>query len=95
MYGWTFHSRIVEDIDGPGYLFASHHAVWHAPPNGSLVDVTPHPDPKHRPLGPDGSIIFLVDQAALPVRTGSQLAPRPMRFFARDEDPRLVDYVEK
>jgi len=94
MFGWTFHSRLVENIPGPGYLFAAHHAVWHAP-DGRLVDVTPHPDPKHRPLGPDGSILFLVDRNAVPVQTGNQVAPRPTRFFARDADPRLLTYVEE
>ena len=71
MFGWTFHSRSVEDIPGPGYIFASHHAMWHAA-DGHLVDVTPRPEPKHMPLGPEGSIIFLVDRNALPVRTGNQ-----------------------
>jgi hypothetical protein len=94
MFGWTFHSRVVDDIPGPGYLFASHHAVWHAP-DGRLVDVTPHPDPKHKPLGSDGSIIFLVDRKAHPVRTGNQIAPLPMRFFARNADPQLTAYVDE
>lgn len=94
MFGWTFHSRIVESIPGPGYLFVTHHAVWHAP-DGRLVDVTPYPDAKHQPLGPEGSIIFLVDPASQPVRTGNQVAPLPLRFFARDADPRLVAYVNE
>jgi hypothetical protein len=94
MFGWTFHSRKPEDIPGPGYTFVSHHAAWHAP-DGRLADVTPHPDPKHRPLGPEGSILFLVDAKALPVRTGNQVAPLPMRFFAREVDPRLVAYVDE
>jgi hypothetical protein len=94
MFGWTFHHRVVVEIPGPGYLFSSHHAVWRAP-SGSLVDVTPHPDGRHKPLGPDGSIIFLVDRDARPVVTGNQMAPLPMRFFARDNDPRLLAYVEE
>ena len=94
VYGWTFHSRQVAAIPGPGYLFVTHHAVWHAP-DLSLVDVTPHPDPKHRPLGPDeNNILFLVDARACPVITGNQMAPLPQRYFARNDDSRLFAYVE-
>jgi hypothetical protein len=94
IFGWTFHCRIVEMIQGPGYIFASHHAVWHDI-SGRLVDVTLHPDQKHKPLGPEGNIIFLVDSSAEPVRTGNQIAPLPTRCFARDADPRLVAYVSE
>jgi hypothetical protein len=57
-FGWTFHHRFVKEIPGPGYLFLTHHAVWNAP-DGRLIDVSPYPDPKHQPLAPGGSTLFL------------------------------------
>src|ERR1700722_6454186 len=64
--GWAFLRRVVADIPEPGYVIAFHHAVWHAP-DGTLIDVTPfHHDPKHRPYGVDGSVLFLVDAKAQP-----------------------------
>lgn len=51
--GWTFHLRHVAEMPGQSYLFITHHAVWHAP-DGSLVNVTPYPDPKHYPLPAPG-----------------------------------------
>jgi len=91
-YGWTFtvHSRPpVGD-----YLVLTHHAMWHAP-DGHLTDITPYPDPKYRPLGPEGSILFLVDERALPVGVPLALAPLPLKFFALSDDPALAQYVAK
>lgn len=91
-YGWTFHDRVA--VGKGAYLFATHHAVWQAP-EGWLVDVTPfHEDPNHHPYGPDGSVLFLIDDAALPVRIGSQITALPLRYFAVGDDPRLVEYVD-
>jgi hypothetical protein len=94
VYGWTFHHRLVDAIPGPGYLFTRHHAVWHAS-DGSLVDVTPHPEAKHRPYGTDDSIVFLVDHDATPIVTGNQMAPRPMQFFPLAQDERLIAYTQE
>ncbi|MDR3420178.1 MAG: hypothetical protein P4L80_02870 [Xanthobacteraceae bacterium] len=93
-FGWTFHHRYVERIPGPGYLFVTHHAVWHAP-DGQLIDVGQYPDRKHHPLAPGGSILFLVDDKARPVRTENLVAPLPLRFFALAEDRELAAYVAK
>jgi hypothetical protein len=93
-YGWTFHHRIVESIAGPGYLFVTHHAVWHAP-DGHLVDVSSYPDTRHRPIAPGGSPLFLVDDKALPIQTEKLLAPLPLRFFVIDDDDRMVAYVKR
>lgn len=91
-YGWTFHDRIA--IGKGPYLFATHHAVWHVP-EGWLVDVTPfHEDPKHHPHGWDGNVLFLVDDAALPVQIRGQITALPLRYFAVGDDPRLVEYVD-
>jgi hypothetical protein len=91
-YGWTFHDRIAE---GKGiYLFATHHAVWRAP-EGWLVDVTPfHEDPNHHPHGWDGSVLFLMDDAALPVVIDGEMTALPLRYFAVGDDLRLVEYVD-
>ena len=93
-YGWTFHHRFVEAIPGPGYLYITHHAVWNAP-DGRLLDVSPYPDPKHRPLSEGNSTIFLVDDKATPVQTESLVAPRPLQFFALSNDQQLVTYVNQ
>jgi hypothetical protein len=91
-YGWTFHDRVAV---GKGvYLFATHHAVWHAP-EGWLVDVTPfHEDPKHHPHGWEGNVLFLIDDAALPVVIRGEMTALPLRYFAVGDDPRLVEYVD-
>jgi hypothetical protein len=76
------------------YLFATHHAVWHAP-EGWLIDVTPfHEDPRHHPHGWNGNVLFLMDDAAFPVVIGGQMTALPLRYFALGDDPRLVEYVE-
>lgn len=92
MFGWTFHHRRIEDIPGPGYLFLTHHAVWHAP-DGRLVDVTPYPEPQHKPLRASDGIIFLADREAKPIRKGNIIAPRPLRFFGLNQDERLAAHV--
>jgi hypothetical protein len=93
-FGWTFHHRYVERIPGPGYLFLTHHAVWHSP-NGQMIDVTPYPDPKHHPLAPGGNILFLLDDKAVPVRTEKLIAPLPLRFFALGEASELAAHVTR
>ncbi len=95
LFGWMFHYRVVEDIPGPGYLIAVHHAVWHAPA-GQLVDVTPlHDDQKHRPISPGGDILFLVDTKAQPIVRGTTVGPRPSRFYPLDAGERLVAHVRR
>lgn len=94
-FGWTFHHRLVEAFCGPGYLFATHHAVWHAP-DGRLVNVTPYPDAKHYPLPrPGGDILFLVDDKAQPIVTDKLVAPLPLRFFPLSDEDGLVAYVKQ
>jgi hypothetical protein len=95
LYGWTFHHRLAEKIPGnPLYLYVTHHAVWHAP-DGSLVDVTPYPDERHKPIGQDGDTLFLVDEGAAPIAVAGQPAPLPLRFFAIDESAELTRYIEE
>lgn len=99
LLGWMFHYRQVADIPGPGYLLATHHAVWHAP-NRSLIDVTPfHPDEKHRPITAAGNVIFAIDESAVPKTVSVQGAPVPLglpsRFYALDGDPRLSRHLAK
>jgi hypothetical protein len=93
-FGWTFHHRLVERLPGPGYLFLTHHAVWNAP-SGHLIDVTPYPAAKHRPIGPEGSILFLVDDKAKPFTNEKMIAPLPLRFFAIDEEDGMLKYVKR
>jgi hypothetical protein len=96
LYGWTFHCRFAENLPGmPPYLYATHHAVWHTPPKGELIDVTPYPDEKHKPLGQGGDAIFLVDVEAKPITTSKQITPLPLRFFAIGDDLELAAYVEE
>jgi hypothetical protein len=92
-FGWTFHHRLVERLPGPGYLFLTHHAVWNAP-SGHLIDVTPYPAEKHRPIGPEGSILFLVDDKAKPFTSEKMIAPLPLRFFALDEEASMLEYIK-
>jgi hypothetical protein len=94
IYGWTFHHRLVRDISGPGYLFVTHHAVWRAP-SGQLIDVTPYPDPKHKPLAPRGDILFLVDSAAMPVMHEGLIAPLPLPFLTMGDDESLAAHVRR
>jgi hypothetical protein len=94
-FGWTFHHRFVESIPGPGYLFLTHHAVWHAS-DGRLVNVTPYPDSKHFPLPrPDYDILFLIDDNAEPVRNERLIAPLPLRFFALTAEKPIVAYANQ
>jgi hypothetical protein len=96
MFGWTFHHRIVERIPGPGYVFVTHHAVWHRH-DGYFVNVTPYPEKMHYPLSPDkDNILFLADPSALPFTTKNMIAPLPLRFFSVvDGDPELDAYVQE
>jgi hypothetical protein len=90
--GWTFGDRLAPS--GGGYLLATHHCVWLSPQK-KIIDVTPfHTDERHVPATtPDGTVIFLPDGEATPVRAGNALAPRPIRFFAIGDDPLLREYV--
>ena len=92
-FGWTFHHRLAEKIEGlPLYLYVTHHAVW-VSPDGKLVDVTPYPNPRHKPIGQDDDPIFLMDDSARPVPVGGQSAPLPLRFFAIDDSEELRAYI--
>ena len=91
--GWTFHHRYADNIRGVGYLFLTHHAVWHSR-GGQLIDVTPYPDARHRPLSPSDDILFLVDDLAQPVLRPGLIAPLPLRYFVLDDDPAFADYVD-
>jgi hypothetical protein len=94
-YGWTFHHRFVETILGPGYLFLTHHAVWHAP-TGELINVTPYPVLRHFPLPrPGAHILFLVDDSAVPIVSEQLIAPLALRFFAITQEVAIVDYVSR
>ena len=92
-FGWTFHHCYVANIPSPGYLFANHHAVWHSP-DGRLIDITLFHPTHNRPLIHDTNL-FLVDDKALPVRSGNIIAPLPNRFFALSADDRLKKHVEQ
>lgn len=93
--GWTFHIRTRPGVGH--YVFAQPHAVWHNTDNGSLVDVTPHRDPKHLPVmqhGDHGDVLILVDSAADPVAVADKvfISP-PLRFFAIGDSSALREYV--
>jgi hypothetical protein len=49
----------------------------------------------HGPLQRSGSTLFLVDRTAVPIRTGNQIAPLPLRFFPLADDPALSAYVDQ
>ena len=93
-FGWMFSHRLTPHIPNtPGYLMATHHAVWRAL-DGSLVDVTPlHPDPKHHPFRPSGSTLFQVDDAAELVAIKNYLVPQPLLFYPLSQDVSLIAYV--
>ena len=58
--------------------------------------MTPFPaDLRQQPYTEDGSVLFLVDEAAQPVVKGSLIAPRPIRYFPLSTDERLIRYVEE
>lgn len=93
-FGWTIHHRLAEKIEGlPLYLYLTHHAVWISP-DGKLIDVTPYPNPRHKPVGQGDDPIFPIDDHAQPVPVGSQSAPLPLRFFAVDDSEELKAYIE-
>jgi hypothetical protein len=90
-FGWTFIYRISQY---GGYLFATHHSVW-LKNDGTLIDITPfHPDIKHKPLTINGSVIFLLDDNAVPLEKGEYIIPRPLRFFPVDKNKELKQYLE-
>jgi hypothetical protein len=91
-YGWTFHHRYSSEFGD--YLFATHHSVWYAP-NGNLIDITPfHSDPKHHPMTIEGSVLFLLDDSALPIKRGKYLIPRPLKYHAIEKSKELLEYME-
>lgn len=92
IFGWTFHDRFAEGVGH--YLFATHHAVWHSPDDGSLIDVTPfHEDRKHHPFTQKGSVLFLVHRSALPVQRGKIIASLPLKFFAVTQSEEMRAYI--
>jgi hypothetical protein len=95
VFGWMFHHRLVSNISDAGYLVAVHHAVWRTPGREpQLVDVTPfNEDPRHRPIAPDGDVLFLVDAQAQPLVARRLVGPRPSRFHPLSDDPRLAALV--
>ncbi len=94
-FGWMFQYKLVQAIPGHGYLIAIHHAVWHAP-SGYLLDVTPfHPNPQNHPLAVRGDTLFLVDDLAQPMRRCGVIGALPSKFFALDDDARLVSHVQR
>jgi hypothetical protein len=94
--GWMFRYCDVAALPGPGYLLVIHHAVWRAP-DGSLIDVTPHPDPKYQPITTaSGAVLFLPDDRAEPRRKGKDGVgfPRPSWYFPlSEEDAAMAAYV--
>lgn len=95
--GWIFDWRLTPHIPNvPGYLMATHHAVW-CSPNGNLIDITPfRPETKHYPIRPNGSdILFQLDDTAQPVTIKNYLAPLPLLFYPLSQDPPLVAYVKE
>ncbi len=92
-YGWTFHHRISPQFGD--YIFATHHAVWYAP-NGNLIDITPfHEEEKHHPYTSNGSVLFLLDDNAIPIKMGKYFIPRPLRYFAIGENEQILKYMER
>lgn len=91
---WMFHPRMRPSVGR--YVVATPHAVWHNPHDGSLVDVTPHPDELHAPIIQRGGVLVLIDSGADPVfiDDGVFLSP-PLRFFAIGDSPTLAEYVSQ
>jgi hypothetical protein len=93
LFGWTFSYRVNPEYGE--YVVATHHAVWIAPDN-KLIDVTPFTDnPQYHPIRFGNYVLFLVDESAHPVDTGTLIAPLPLRFFALNENPTLKEYIAK
>ena len=91
-FGWTFHHRISPEFGD--YLFSTHHAVWHNP-NGNLIDITPfNNDPKHHPKTVNGSILFLLDDNAKPIKVENYLIPLPLKYYAIYKNEKLEHYVK-
>jgi len=93
--GWYFIARNVAALGDRSYIFAVHHAVWTAPDN-TLVDVTPfHPDPNHHPITENGGVVFLIDDDAPPLKSGTAGLALPSWFFPMTPDKALATYVAK
>ena len=91
-YGWTFNHRVSTEYGD--YLFATHHAVWLAP-DGYLIDITPfHAEQKHHPITVEGSVMFLLDDKAQPIKMGKYLIPRPLKYYPIGESKELNEYME-
>jgi len=90
VFGWYFNDR--QSAHGR-YIVLISHAVWAA--NRRLYDVTPfHDDPGHHPqVDGQGSVIFLVDDAATPMAIGDVAVPQPSRYFAVDDSEELSRYI--
>lgn len=94
VFGWMFHHRLVSNISDAAYLIAVHHAVWRPRGGGEMVDVTPfNEEPRHRPIAPQGEVVFLVDPQAHPLVARRLVGPRPSRFQPLGDDPRLAALV--
>lgn len=90
--GWMFLIRMRAGVGY--YIIATPHAVWRPPHDNILVDVTPHPDPKHAPVMQNGDVVFLVDNNANMVEVTDDVAlSPPLRLFAVGDSPALVEYV--
>ena len=91
-YGWTFNHRVSPQYGD--YLFATHHAVW-LDTNGILIDITPfHAEEKHQPMTIEGSIMFLLDDNAQPIKRGRYLIPRPLKYYPILKNKELKEYLE-
>lgn len=95
-FGWTFQHRKCQLGD---YLTATHHAIWYSPDEVS-TDVTPFNDnPVHHPIHEGDKVLFLLDGTALPpvndINGQRIIAPLPMKFFALNDDERLLAYLEE
>ncbi len=92
VYGWTFNFR---KSNVGHYLFATHHCIWGSP-DGNPIDITPfNEEPKHHPITQDGSVLFLIDDTAMPLIKGDVIAPLPLRFFAIEDNQEIKEYVAK
>jgi hypothetical protein len=91
-FGWTFNHRVNAEYGD--YLFATHHAVWHAP-NGNLIDITPfHGEVKHHPITANSNVLFLLDDMAQPIKLDGVLIPLPLKYFPILDDEKLKAYIE-
>lgn len=93
-YGWYFHHRYSPEFGD--YLIAVHHAVWHDPNNGTLVDVTPfHSEELHHPFTQNDNVLFLFAPDSEPVFKDDKVIPLPSKFLPASQNPELVSYVQR